>query len=91
MKRLLLIALLFCTNAYAQDLCGTYVDGARVVMRARQGGMPITRALSYMRDDYSRAQVMRAYRTPRYMTTELKQYAIDEFVNSEYVLCHEQL
>jgi len=68
-----------------KELCSSYSELARVIMRNRQFGVSMSKAM-VAAGDYSNL-VVEAYKSPRYNTTEYKQRAMEEFSTEAYVDC----
>ena len=70
------------------ELCATFATYAEVVMKARQGGVPLGQMLDTINGEpLLRNLVMVAYDQPRFSTETYQQEAIDVFRDNVHLGC----
>lgn len=82
-----LLALVACAPANAEDgNCVQLAELAGYVMKARQNGIPATRAVDLLGDTYAPLADM-AYRQPRYHGEEMQERTVTDFADYVYIEC----
>lgn len=70
------------------DTCTVYYELSLEIMTARQLGMALPRLLEIVGDNPAvRSTAQRAYRRPLFTVEDIRERAIQEFANSEYLAC----
>lgn len=70
------------------QMCKTYSDLAETVMKARQAGVSMSRAMEVVSDDPAvRELVIMAYDEPRMSVEKNQQRSIEDFRDSAYLAC----
>ena len=91
MKKLLLITALLSAPTYAEDdFCTQMYNMGKVVMDARQKGVPMPDMIKTLPDDISeflKPIVISAYEHPQYSTPQIKQKTINDFADDLYLAC----
>lgn len=75
-------------GASASNNCGPVADLAKTVMKARQSGMSIVKAMEIAGDDKGIQAIVRlAYMEPRYSSDLYRENAETEFETEVYLIC----
>lgn len=94
MKRLalgmLLAGLISPATAEETEICQKFYTLSTTIMDARQAGRPLSDLLSLVDEDsVLRNIIIRAYEYPLMEHADLKEIAISEFANNEFLACVE--
>lgn len=102
MKKLILsaaVALAITAPALADDACAEFEGLAEVVVKAKQRGLPMSKAMTIigeagdnpMARRILRALIMDAYKLPNFSSEEYRQKQVVEFRNSVASTCYKVL
>jgi len=75
-------------GASASNNCGPVADLAKTIMKARQSGMSIVKAMEIAGDDKGVQAIVRlAYMEPRYSSELYRESAATDFETEVYLIC----
>lgn len=82
----LMMGMAFGTSA--SNNCGPVADLAKAVMKARQSGMSVVKAMEIAKDDKGVQAIVRlAYMEPRYSSELYRENAATDFETEVYLIC----
>ncbi len=90
MKKLLLVALLTCSSAQAEEatFCENIESLSRSIMKSRQADSPLRGMIDMAsKNKLIKIMVLRAYKEHLWATKKMKEKAINEFANTWYMAC----
>lgn len=72
-----------------EDVCATIGELADSIMKARQIGVPMSKAMTVAKDtDWLQEMVIKAYEQPAYQSDGMQKKAVSDFVNDYLVVCY---
>lgn len=75
-------------SASASDNCGPVAELAKTIMKARQSGMSVVKAMEIAKDDKGVQAIVRlAYMEPRYSSDLYRENAATDFETEVYLIC----
>lgn len=75
-------------GASASDNCGPVAELAKTIMKARQSGMSVVKAMEIAKEDKGVQAIVRlAYMEPRYSSDLYRENAATDFETEVYLIC----